>query len=104
MSLSSEGYFPKRDWLARMPGSKTQHEDIIESDADAREEVDLSLNFDSDAAADAMLAMYVDAAAVSPVEGSELTMPVSEALRRVEAEVGSSVVAEVFELPDQRAA
>lgn len=104
MSLSGEGYFPKKDWFDALPGSKTQHEDIIASDADAREEGDITLQFVSNEAADDMLAMYVDAAAVSPFEDSELTMPVSEARQRIEAEVGPSVVAEVVEFPDQQAA
>lgn len=110
MALSSEGYFPRKDWFDALPGSKTQHEDIIQSDKDAHDEGDISLYFGSDKAADAVLAMYAesfgisDENAVRAEDAGELAMPASEALRRVETEIGSSVVAEAVDYPDQHAA
>lgn len=113
MALSGEGYFPRKDWFDALPGSKTQHKDIIESDEDARdpqENGDILLYPASDEAADAVLAMYAESFGISDENAAraedvgELAMPVSEALRRVEAEVGIPAVAEVVDFPDQRAA
>ena len=113
MALSGEGYFPRKDWFDALPSSKTQHEDIIASDEDAHNEGDISLVFEGAkgaVAADDILEMYAasfgisDENAVRAENAGELAMPVSAAFRRVEAEVGPSVVAEVVEHPDQRAA
>lgn len=113
MALSGEGYFPRKDWFDALPGSKTQHKDIIESDEDARdpqENGDILLHTASDEAADAVLAMYAESFGISDEnaaraeDAGELAMPVSEALRRVETGIGSSVVAEVVEHPGQQAA
>lgn len=110
MSLSGEGYFPKKDWFDALPGSKTQHEDVIASDVDAREESGILLTDAEASAADAALELYAasfgisDANASRPDQVGDLAMPVSEARQRVEAEVGPSVVAEVVEFPDQQAA
>lgn len=110
MSLSGEGYFPRKDWFDALPGSKTQHEDVIQSDADAHEEGDISLQPATARAADDILQMYADSFGISDEnalraeDAGELAMPVSEALRRVEAEAGIPAVAEVVDFPDQRAA
>lgn len=113
MSLSSEGYFPRKNWFDALPGSKTQHKDIIESDEDILnplENGDISLYFGSNEAADKVLAMYAesfgisDANAPSAEDAGELAMPASEALRRFEAEVGASAVAETVDYPGQEAA
>ena len=108
MALSGEGYFPKRDWLARMPGSKTEHEDVIDSNADAKEE-GVKLHFQFGSVADDIEAMYAAAldnayVGVHGGQNPELTMPVSEALRRLEEEVGVTAVAAEIELPGEQAA
>ncbi len=110
MSLSSEGYFPRRDWLASMPGSKTQHEDVIASDADAHDNDLVAYDFTGSteaAYAEALDQAYAESHQAG-AQRSELTMPVSEAHRRIAEEhpaaLGAPAVSEAVEFPDQQAA
>lgn len=98
MRLTTDGIKENLDWFDRLPGSQTQHPDVIASDEDAREgDISLYSYADLDTAMEVQYAMAT--AGYSPSEAEMLDLQ-----ERFPLLYGAPALAETVELDEQIAA